>query len=81
MVLNCRLFSASHCDVGHDTRFEAAVGGNVVCHCINNSDVTAHPFSLVMPHYHCHSGLMYGSMDYDDLVVCVIFDLSTMAMW
>ena len=27
MVLNCWLFPASPCGVGHDTRFEAADGG------------------------------------------------------
>ena len=34
MVLNCCLFLASPCG-GHDTRFEAADGGNVICHCVS----------------------------------------------
>ena len=35
MVLNYRLFPASPCGVSHDTRFEAADEGNVICHCVS----------------------------------------------
>ena len=42
IVLNCRLFPATPCGVGHDTRLEAADGRNAVCPlCMYSSDVTA----------------------------------------
>ena len=64
MVLNCQLFLASPCRCSHDTRFEAADGGNVICHCVSIAAMSllTH-ISLVMLHYHCYSGLVYGSTD------------------
>ena len=62
MVLNCRLFPPSPCGCGHDTCLDA-VDGAMLSGTVRVYQRRHCPpiFSLVMLHYHRHSGLMYGS--------------------